>query len=65
MILFLTCVPILHEERIVQAQNSLDSPKNMTPWWEFVRKKLAITRSSTVTARRPAAPPVVPFEHEI
>jgi hypothetical protein len=53
------------EERIVQVKTLWIHPKNMTPWWEVVRKKFTIRRSSAVTVRRPRLPPpVVPFEHE-
>src|SRR5271156_2735641 len=42
-----------HEERIVKAQNALDSPKTHDVMWEMMRQKFAIRRSSTVTVRRP------------
>src|SRR5271169_4198374 len=41
MILFLTCVPIPHEEQIVQAQNALDSQKKHdAPWREICEKEV-------------------------
>jgi hypothetical protein len=65
MILFLTCVPRPHEERIVQTQNALGFTQKHDAMVGSCEKEVrnhTLIDSHGQKARRP--PPVVTFEHE-